>query len=196
MSERPSENLGGMEIDLARRIDEVCRRFEVELREGRRPSVEDYAVEISDEARPALRAELEALERELRPLDEKVARPASVPPTAPEPPTALNPSTVAEQPTIAPGPPPSSVHDEATVPPSETGTTITANSCAKVSTISSRRNSAASIAAVSNGFTGNERCPWGISHSEPTLMLSRASHSAPTESGSPLPVVNFTSKAR
>ena len=40
---------------------------------------------MPDEGRPALRAELEALERELRPSDETVARPEAGPPTAPEP---------------------------------------------------------------------------------------------------------------
>ena len=30
MSDRPSDNLGGLDIDLARRIDEVCRRFEAD----------------------------------------------------------------------------------------------------------------------------------------------------------------------
>ena len=34
MSDRPTENLGGLDIDLARRIDEVCRRFEADLAEG------------------------------------------------------------------------------------------------------------------------------------------------------------------
>ena len=118
MSDRPSENLDGMEIDLARRIDEVCRRFEADARDGRQPRIEDYLVDVSDEGRLALRAELESLERELRRSDETVAGPASGPPTAPEPQMVPNPSTIAEAPTIAPGPPPSSVHEEATVPPS------------------------------------------------------------------------------
>ena len=126
MSDRPSHNLDGLDIDLARRIDEVCRRFEADWREGRQPRIEDYLVDVPDEGRPALRAELEALERELRPSEETVARPEAGPPTAPEPQTAPNPSTIAEAPTIAPGPPPtspmpgaapSSVHEEATVPP-------------------------------------------------------------------------------
>ena len=126
MSDRPSHNLGGLDIDLARRIDEVCRRFEADWREGRRPRIEDYLVDVSHEGRPALRAELEALERELRPSEETVARPEAGPTTAPEPQTAPSPSTVAEAPTIAPGTPPtpsrmdaapSSVHEEATVPP-------------------------------------------------------------------------------
>ena len=34
MSDRPSHNLGGLDIDLARRIDEVCRRFEADLAGG------------------------------------------------------------------------------------------------------------------------------------------------------------------
>ena len=49
-----------------------------------------------------------ALERELRPSEETVARPEAGPPTAPEPQTAPNPSTIAEAPTIAPGPQPTS----------------------------------------------------------------------------------------
>ena len=106
MSDRPSDNLGGLDIDLARRIDEVCRRFEADWREGRQPRIEDYLVDVSDEGRPALRAELEALERELRPSEETVARPEAGPPTAPEPQTAPNPATIAEAPTIAPGTPP------------------------------------------------------------------------------------------
>ena len=34
MSDRPSHNLDGLDIDLARRIDEVCRRFEADWRRG------------------------------------------------------------------------------------------------------------------------------------------------------------------
>ncbi len=126
MSDRPSHNLGGLDIDLARRIDEVCRRFEADWREGRRPRIEDYLVGVSQEGRPALRAELEALERELRPSEETVASPEAGLTTAPGPQTAPSPSMVAEAPTIVPGTPPtpsrmdaapSSVHEEATVPP-------------------------------------------------------------------------------
>jgi hypothetical protein len=88
MSDRPSHNLGGLDIGMARRIDQVCRRFEADWRAGRRPRIEDYVVDVSHEGRPALRAELEALEGELRPSEETLARPAAGPPTAPEPPTA------------------------------------------------------------------------------------------------------------
>jgi WD40 repeat protein len=127
MSDRPSHNLDGMDIEMARRIDEVCRRFEADWREARQPSIEDYLVDVSPEGRPALRAELEALERELRPSEATVARPDAGPPTAPEPQTAPNPSTIAEAPTIAPGPSPTApvlgaapslVHEESTIPPS------------------------------------------------------------------------------
>jgi Protein kinase domain len=128
MSDRPSHNFDGLEIDLARRIDEVCRRFEGDCREGRQPRIEDYLVDVAVEGRPALRAELEALERELRPSEETAARPEAVPATAAdaEPQTAPHPSTIAEAPTLAPGTPPTSlmpgaahshVHEEATVPP-------------------------------------------------------------------------------
>ena len=47
MSDRPSHNLGGLDIDLARRIDEVCRRFEADWREGRQPRIDDYLVDVS-----------------------------------------------------------------------------------------------------------------------------------------------------
>jgi hypothetical protein len=95
MNELPSHNLGGLDIDLARRIDDVCRRFEADLQQGRQPRIEDYMVDVQDEGLLALRAKLEALERELRQSEEAVAsgRPALTPrrrrsrisPTAPIP---------------------------------------------------------------------------------------------------------------
>jgi serine/threonine protein kinase len=126
MSDRPSHNLDGLDIVIVRRIDEVCRRFEADLREGRQPHIDDYLVDISPEGRPALRAELSALERELRQSEETVARPEAGSPTAAEHQAAPNPSKIADAPTIAPGPQPASsilaeasslVHEEATVPP-------------------------------------------------------------------------------
>ncbi len=42
MTDRPSHNLDGLDIGLARRIDEVCRRFEADWRAGRQPHIEDY----------------------------------------------------------------------------------------------------------------------------------------------------------
>ncbi len=127
MSDRPSNNLSGLDINLARRIDEVCRRFEADLREGRRRRIEDYLVDVADEGRPALRAELEALERELSPSDETVARPEAGPHVAAEPPSATKSSAIDEAPTVVPGMPLtspipgaalSSVHEEATLLPS------------------------------------------------------------------------------
>ncbi len=122
MSDRPSQNLDGIEIDLARRIDAVCRQFEADWRDGCEPRIDDYLVAVSDDGRSALRAELEALERELGRSQEPAARPDARPPVASVP----HPSTVAEAPTIPPGmtptsplpdAAPSSVHEEATVPP-------------------------------------------------------------------------------
>jgi hypothetical protein len=123
MSDQLGENLGGLDVELARRNDEICRRFEADWRQGRQPRIDDYLVDVSEEGRPAVRAELEALERELRQSEETVARPEVIPRTTPELQTAPNPSTIAEAPTIAPGPPPSSVHEEVTVPPSNVSTT-------------------------------------------------------------------------
>jgi hypothetical protein len=65
MTDPPSQLLEGLDLDLARRIDALCRRFEAERRDGRAPSIGDYLDEIPREGRAALRAELMALEREL-----------------------------------------------------------------------------------------------------------------------------------
>ena len=117
MSEPTGFHLGGLDVDMARRIDAVCRRFEADWREGRRPRVEDYLGEVPEEGRAALEAELVALERELRQADETIARSESRP--------------IAEAPTIAPSSPPtqpmpglaaSSVHEEATVAPGDPAT--------------------------------------------------------------------------
>jgi hypothetical protein len=126
MSDRPSHNFDGLNIDLVRRIDEVCRRFEADVREGRQPRIDDHLVDVPDDVRPVLRAELSALERELHQSEETVARPEAGPSTAHEPQTAPNPSSVAEAPTIVPGPPPTTpmlgaapslAHEASTIPP-------------------------------------------------------------------------------
>ncbi len=114
MSDRPSHNLEGLDVELARRIDEVCRRFEADWRQGQQPRIEDYLIEVSDDGRPTLKAELEALVRDLRPADETVLRPEAAPPAAPEPQTAKNPSKMAEAPNIPPGTPQQSPHDQPT----------------------------------------------------------------------------------
>ena len=131
MSDRPSHNLGGLDIDMARRIAAVCRRFEADWRGGERPPLDDYLADVPAEGRPALRAELKVLERELRPSEPMIARPEAGSATAlvssPPPP-----STAAAAPTIGPGIAPTSLptgaatvvigedptlppHDEATV---------------------------------------------------------------------------------
>ncbi len=103
MSDRPSHNLDGLDVEMARRIDEVCRRFEAETRGGRQPHIDDLLLNVSEEGRPALRTELEALERELRRPDETVGRPETGRPTAAEPETEPSPSVVALERTFAPG---------------------------------------------------------------------------------------------
>jgi hypothetical protein len=55
-------DLDGLALDLARRIDAVCRRFEADWRGGRSPHVDDYLADVPEQGRPALRAELIALE--------------------------------------------------------------------------------------------------------------------------------------
>ena len=75
MSEGPSHKFGELDIELARRIDEVCLRFEAHWRSGGRPRIADYLVDVSEEGRLVLRAELEALERELRQSDDTLCDP-------------------------------------------------------------------------------------------------------------------------
>jgi WD40 repeat protein len=112
-----------LDIELLRQIDAICRRFEGDWRAGARHPLDDYVAEVPEKARPALRAELEALERELRPSEERVARTEAGPTRAPEPQAAPNPSTIAGAPTIAPespkpailGEPPTLAHEEATL---------------------------------------------------------------------------------
>jgi hypothetical protein len=117
MNDRLSHNLDGLDIDLARRTNAVCRRFEADWRAGKGPAVEDYLGEVPEDVRPALETELMALEHELRGVDGTTAPSAG--------------SSVAEAPTIAPASPPSapipdlappSVHEEATLPPGDPAT--------------------------------------------------------------------------
>ena len=114
-SDRPSHNLRGLGLDLARQIDEVCLRFEAEWRLGRQPLIEIYLVEVSDEGQPALRVELEALERELRRSDGTASAAVPGPSTTdgvPTPRSIAHASTMgpAESPTArASDSPPSSV---------------------------------------------------------------------------------------
>jgi hypothetical protein len=53
-------------LALERRVDAACRRFEAAWREGARPRLEDYLAEGPEPARPALLAELLALELDYR----------------------------------------------------------------------------------------------------------------------------------
>jgi predicted Ser/Thr protein kinase len=99
-----------LDVELARRIDAVCRRFEADWRGGKRSAIDDYLADVPQEGRPALRTELAALKSEL--LQAKEAGAAS-------------PATIADAPTIAPSPltvstlggAASSVHEDATVAP-------------------------------------------------------------------------------
>jgi WD40 repeat protein len=117
MREPASDNLSGLDLDLVRRIDAVCRRFEADYRAGKSPVIADYVGEFPEVDRSALRSELIGLEQEMRRADEKSARPDSGP--------------IADAPTIAPPNAPTapiaglgnpSVHEEATVPPRDAAT--------------------------------------------------------------------------
>ena len=71
MSEQSDSGIGGPDLQHARLIDAVCRSFEADWRAGKQPRVSDYLTEVPQAARTILRSELEALECELRQLDEE-----------------------------------------------------------------------------------------------------------------------------
>ena len=70
MSDAHPHDLEAPDVALARQVDAICRRFEADWRAGRRPAISDYLGEIAEEGQGILRAELEALESELRQADE------------------------------------------------------------------------------------------------------------------------------
>ena len=104
MTDHPSHNLGDLDIEMARRIDVICRRFEADWRAGRRPRIEDSLDDVPEALRPVLRAELIALECELRPADKTITPPETGAATPAE--TRLDAPSAAEAPTIAPAHPP------------------------------------------------------------------------------------------
>jgi eukaryotic-like serine/threonine-protein kinase len=141
MSDRARQNLSGLDINMARRIDEVCLRFEADWRNGRQPRIADYLVDVPYEGRPALRTELSDMERELSESKETVVRSAAGPSTAPGPRKAPSPATIAQAPTIATEPlpttdivggPPSLGDDVPTVPPSEPARSLLVQPTAEV----------------------------------------------------------------
>ena len=114
MSELSDSGIDGLDLKQARRIDAVCRRFEADWRAGKQPRANDYLAQVSQEARTLLRSELEALECELRQLEEDSRSTSRFSPTA-------------GAPTIAPAAPPNlpgvgaalpAIHQDATIPPS------------------------------------------------------------------------------
>ncbi len=123
MSERPSLHFDDLDLDLARRIDLLCRRFEADWRKGYEAAVQSYLDEVPEQGRAALQTELEALLRDLRAAE--TAGPDV------DGGGGSQPATVAEAPTIpprgpgvvpGPGGATTSVHDEATRPPHEDAT--------------------------------------------------------------------------
>jgi hypothetical protein len=42
MREQASDNRSGLDLELVRRIDAVCRRFEADYRAGKSPVIADY----------------------------------------------------------------------------------------------------------------------------------------------------------
>ncbi len=123
MSQPEPFDASQLNIDLMRRIDAVCRRFEADWREGRQPRIDNYVGDVPEEGRRGLRAELSALERELRQSEEPGARPAAGSATCPEP---APPSTAALALAVGSGMSPASpfpgaataaIHEDATLPP-------------------------------------------------------------------------------
>ena len=105
MSDAHPHDPEATDVALARQVDAICRRFEADWRAGKRPAIGDYLNEISEEGRVILRAELEALESELRQADEAATVAPASSPTSP-----------------IPGMASPSVHEEATLPPRDQAT--------------------------------------------------------------------------
>jgi Protein kinase domain len=123
MNQPTDARFDDLDLEIERRIDAICRRFEADWRAGKRPPIDDYLADIADEARPALREELTTLERELRQSDNTLARPECT--AAPKSPLH---ATIADAPANVPGPPPAlplpgagprSADDDATMPPGD-----------------------------------------------------------------------------
>jgi serine/threonine protein kinase len=102
MSEPLYPDLRKMPASQLRRVIQACERYEADWRAGREPRIEDYVAEVPELERAALRAELMALEAELRGMvmsryaaDETVDAPVLVEATGDEILTA--PSPVDEQ---------------------------------------------------------------------------------------------------
>jgi serine/threonine protein kinase len=102
MSTQSDRNLNDIDLDLARRIDEICRRFEADRRAGGQASVETYLSHVPEEGRDLLRAELEAVDLELCSSGEIGAHPASGAASIPKD-NEMSPAAIAEAPTMAPG---------------------------------------------------------------------------------------------
>jgi WD40 repeat protein len=69
MSEQPDSNLRNLDIDLALRVDAICRQFEADWQNGRQVDIAVYLSQVPELGRTALRAELEAVLHELRMSD-------------------------------------------------------------------------------------------------------------------------------
>jgi eukaryotic-like serine/threonine-protein kinase len=100
MSDAHPNDQEAPEVPLARHLDAICRRFETVWRAGRIPAISDYLGEIAEESQGILRAELEALESELRQADEAATVAQASVPTSPIPGMAR--PSVHEDATVAP----------------------------------------------------------------------------------------------
>jgi eukaryotic-like serine/threonine-protein kinase len=105
MSDAHPQDPEAPEVALARHVDAICRKFEADWRAGQRPVISDYLGEVAEEDRGILRAELEALESELRQEDAAAT-------VAPGNSTTSPISNMARP----------SVHEEATLPPRDQAT--------------------------------------------------------------------------
>jgi eukaryotic-like serine/threonine-protein kinase len=106
MSDAHPQDPEAPEVALARHVDAICRKFEADWRAGQRPVIGDNLGEVAEEGRGVLRAELEALESELRQEDAAATVAPGSSPTSPISDMAR--PSVHEEATVAP-------HDQATV---------------------------------------------------------------------------------
>ncbi len=151
MSDQPSQNL-----NLVRRIDAVCRRFEADYRAGKSPVIADFLGAVPEVGRSALQSELIGLEQEVRRSDETSARPDS--------------GLIADAPTVAPASLPTapirglgnpSVAEEATVAPRDRRRSMLGHPRRRNPAPPSRP--ASGISGTTRSFARSPAAAWGSS---------------------------------
>jgi Protein kinase domain len=113
MRDQSDSGIDGLDLELARRIDAVCVSFEADWRAGKQPRADDYLAEVPKQARARLRRELEALECELRQVEEQSRSTSQMSQSSGSPDVI----TTAQATVLRVGSALPAIHQDATIPP-------------------------------------------------------------------------------